>query len=150
MSTITETKTSLPAGTWNVDPVHSQIGFAVEYVVGTFRGSFSPLEAKLEVGEDGSATLTGATGPEGTRIGDPGSGTGTSRGSTGATPSGGAACAGTPKPHLPARAVASRVRRRRPQPCGPGAAPTSRSWRLWCSAWPGSRWRPSRCSASGA
>src|SRR6476646_7956556 len=70
MSTITETKTSLPAGTWNVDPVHSQIGFAVEYVVGTFRGSFSPLEAKLAVGEDGSATLTGATPVSGVKVQD--------------------------------------------------------------------------------
>ena len=42
MSTITATQTRLPTGTWNVDPVHSQVGFAVDYLVGTFRGSFSP------------------------------------------------------------------------------------------------------------
>ena len=57
MSTITETRESLPVGTWSLDPVHSQIGFAVDYVVGTFRGSFSPVEAKLDVGEDGALSL---------------------------------------------------------------------------------------------
>ncbi len=41
------------AGTWTVDPVHSQVGFAVDYMVGTFRGSFSPVEATLAVAEDG-------------------------------------------------------------------------------------------------
>ena len=59
MTTITQTEQALPVGTWNVDPVHSQVGFAVEYIVGTFRGSFSPVDAKLVVSEDGSAILTG-------------------------------------------------------------------------------------------
>jgi polyisoprenoid-binding protein YceI len=58
MSTI-QTSTALPTGTWNLDPIHSQVGFAVEYMVGTFRGTFSPVEAELEVTEDGSAKLTG-------------------------------------------------------------------------------------------
>jgi polyisoprenoid-binding protein YceI len=59
MSTITPSRTALPTGTWNVDPVHSQVGFAVEYMIGTFRGSFSPVEAKLTVDEEGT-TLTGS------------------------------------------------------------------------------------------
>jgi polyisoprenoid-binding protein YceI len=54
------TETHLPTGTWQIDATHSQVGFAVEYMVGTFRGTFSPVEAKLEVAEDGSATLTGS------------------------------------------------------------------------------------------
>jgi polyisoprenoid-binding protein YceI len=70
MSTITETRESLPAGTWSLDPVHSQIGFAVDYVVGTFRGSFSPVEAKLDVGEDGSATLSGSAPVAGVKVQD--------------------------------------------------------------------------------
>ena len=70
MSTITETRQSLPVGTWNLDPVHSQIGFAVDYVVGTFRGSFSPAEAKLEVGEEGSAILTGSVPVTGVKVQD--------------------------------------------------------------------------------
>jgi polyisoprenoid-binding protein YceI len=70
VSTITETRNSLPTGAWNLDPVHSQIGFAVDYVVGTFRGSFSPVEAKLEVGDDGSAILTGSAPVTGVKVQD--------------------------------------------------------------------------------
>ena len=70
MSTITQTKESLPTGTWTVDPVHSQVGFAVDYVVGTFRGSFSPLEARLDVAEDGSATLIGSVPVTGVKVQD--------------------------------------------------------------------------------
>ena len=60
MSTITIQKTELPVGTWDVDPVHSQVGFAVDYMVGTFRGSFSPVEGTLSVAEDGHVTLSGS------------------------------------------------------------------------------------------
>ena len=69
MSTI-ESTTALPVGAWNVDPVHSQVGFAVEYVVGTFRGSFSPVDAKLDVGETGGAMLTGKAPVSGIRVQD--------------------------------------------------------------------------------
>src|SRR5690242_12313633 len=69
MSTI-ETTTALPVGAWNVDPVHSQVGFAVEYVVGTFRGSFSPVDAKLDVAEDGAATLSGKAPVSGVKVQD--------------------------------------------------------------------------------
>ena len=60
MSTITATETRLPTGTWNLDPVHSQVGFAVDYMVGTFRGSFSPVEGTLAVTDDGAAELKGS------------------------------------------------------------------------------------------
>ena len=47
MST-TEQITQIPTGTWNLDPVHSSIGFAVRYNgVGTFRGTFDDLDATL-------------------------------------------------------------------------------------------------------
>ncbi len=49
MSTVAQAPKTLPAGAWNADPVHSHVGFAVEYLVGTFHGSFSPVEATLEV-----------------------------------------------------------------------------------------------------
>ena len=40
--------TSIPTGTWSLDPVHSSTGFAVPYAgVGTFRGSFAEFDAKL-------------------------------------------------------------------------------------------------------
>jgi polyisoprenoid-binding protein YceI len=68
-STITEART-LPTGTWHVDPTHSQVGFEVEYMVGTFRGSFSPVEATLAVDEDGTATLTGSARAENVKVQD--------------------------------------------------------------------------------
>jgi polyisoprenoid-binding protein YceI len=68
MSTAT-TQTTLPAGTWNVDPVHSTVGFAVDYMVGTFNGSFSPVDAAVEVTEDGQ-TLTGTAPVAGVKVQD--------------------------------------------------------------------------------
>ncbi len=65
-----DTPRALPAGTWTVDPVHSQVGFAVGYHVGTFRGSFTPVDAKLEVGEDGAAKLSGSVAVSGVRVQD--------------------------------------------------------------------------------
>ena len=39
---------AIPTGTWNLDPVHSSIGFAVQYAgVGTFRGTFDEFDATL-------------------------------------------------------------------------------------------------------
>ena len=68
MSTITSTE--LPTGTWQVDATHSQVGFAVPYLVGTFRGSFSPVEAALVVDENGGAELTGSAPVEGIKVQD--------------------------------------------------------------------------------
>ena len=36
---------AVPAGTWAVDKVHSDVGFAVDYMAGTFTGSFSDFDA---------------------------------------------------------------------------------------------------------
>jgi polyisoprenoid-binding protein YceI len=47
MSNTAQTQ-QIPTGTWSVDPVHSNIGFAVSYAgVGTFRGTFKEFDAKL-------------------------------------------------------------------------------------------------------
>src|SRR5436853_1008584 len=71
VSTSTLSKqTELPAGRWALDSVHSQVGFSVDYHVGTFRGSFSPVTARLEVGEDGAAVLTGSTPVTGVKVQD--------------------------------------------------------------------------------
>ncbi len=59
-TTINET-TRLPVGTWQLDPAHSRVEFSVAYMGGKFRGTFQPFEAKLEVGDDGEATLEGKT-----------------------------------------------------------------------------------------
>ena len=57
MSTIEQTQT-LPTGTWSVDPVHSEIGFSIDYMAGTFRGSFSRFSAAVEDGRiTGSADV---------------------------------------------------------------------------------------------
>ena len=68
MTTIAETRQSLPTGTWNVDPVHSQVAFAVDYLVGTFRGTFSPFGADLEVRDDGEAHLEGSAPVAGVKV----------------------------------------------------------------------------------
>jgi len=52
MSTTT-TSTAIPAGTWNVDPAHSKVGFAVKHMgIATVRGEFKQFAGTLEVGED--------------------------------------------------------------------------------------------------
>ena len=40
----------LPSGTWQVDKVHSSIGFAVDYMAGTFHGTFSDFDAAVTEG----------------------------------------------------------------------------------------------------
>ncbi len=45
----TETQ-ALPAGTWSVDKVHSNVGFAVDYMAGTFTGTFSDFDAVVTGG----------------------------------------------------------------------------------------------------
>ncbi len=60
MSTATQQATkTIPAGTWQTDPVHSSVGFAVRHmVVSTFHGALPEFHAVLtSTPED--ATLTG-------------------------------------------------------------------------------------------
>ena len=59
MSTTTEIRPSLPTGSWHLDPVHSSIGFEVEYMVGAFRGQFREVDATLDV-DDAGTRLAGA------------------------------------------------------------------------------------------
>ena len=47
-----------PAGTWQLDPVHSQVGFEIGYLSGTFKGQFREFDGKLVVHGD-EATLEG-------------------------------------------------------------------------------------------
>ena len=48
-----------PPGTWQLDPVHSHVGFEVVYLSGTFKGQFRDFEGKLVVDGD-EATLEGS------------------------------------------------------------------------------------------
>jgi polyisoprenoid-binding protein YceI len=49
--TTTEQATTVPTGTWAIDPVHTDVGFAVRYAgIGTFRGTFAEIDASLAEG----------------------------------------------------------------------------------------------------
>jgi len=56
--TTTEVQQALPTGTWQLDPVHSAVGFEVPYLGGTFKGQFREAQAHLVV-EATQATLAG-------------------------------------------------------------------------------------------
>ena len=64
MST-TETR-ALPAGTWTVDPVHSSVGFGVEYMAGTFTGTFNEFDVAVADG-----VLTGSAKVASVQVKDP-------------------------------------------------------------------------------
>jgi polyisoprenoid-binding protein YceI len=51
-------ESTIPAGTWQTDPVHSSVGFAVRHAVGTFRGGFGQFDASLS-DASGETRLTG-------------------------------------------------------------------------------------------
>jgi polyisoprenoid-binding protein YceI len=70
VSTIAQSQDTLPVGTWGIDPVHSHVNFGVEYMVGTFRGSFSPVDAQLVVADDGSVELAGSAKVESIKVQD--------------------------------------------------------------------------------
>jgi polyisoprenoid-binding protein YceI len=59
MTITTDTRQVIPTGTWTLDPVHSTIGFELDYMVGAFRGEFRDVEAKL-VSDDEGARLGGS------------------------------------------------------------------------------------------
>jgi polyisoprenoid-binding protein YceI len=58
MTTTVDFRRSLE-GTWELDPVHSSIGFEVPYLSGTFKGQFREAQAKLAV-HDGILDLDGS------------------------------------------------------------------------------------------
>src|SRR3954451_13812718 len=62
----TDTQQAVPTGTWTVDKVHSDVGFAVDYLAGTFTGSFSDFDAKLTDG-----TLKGSAQVASVQVKDP-------------------------------------------------------------------------------
>ncbi|EHI11778.1 YceI family protein [Mycolicibacterium thermoresistibile] len=56
MTTAAETR--LSAGTWNIDPVHSTVGFSVRHLmVSKVRGTFDRFNGAIEVAEDGTASV---------------------------------------------------------------------------------------------
>jgi polyisoprenoid-binding protein YceI len=63
MTTTTATAapvTAIPAGIWDIDPIHSTIGFEVKHFgVSTFRGRFNGYEGTLEVSDAGLERVSG-------------------------------------------------------------------------------------------
>ena len=59
MSITTDTHQALPVGTWSLDPIHSTIGFEVDYLSGAFRGQFREVTAELGA-EGETPVLTGS------------------------------------------------------------------------------------------
>lgn len=59
MSTTTE-GTRIESGTYNIDTVHSGVGFEVKHLgISTFRGSFAGFSGSIAVGEDGIERIAG-------------------------------------------------------------------------------------------
>ncbi|GAC58786.1 hypothetical protein GOHSU_50_00140 [Gordonia hirsuta DSM 44140 = NBRC 16056] len=53
----------LTAGTWNIDPVHSQVGFSVRHLmVSKVRGEFTDVSGAIVVAEDGSVSVSAEIG----------------------------------------------------------------------------------------
>jgi polyisoprenoid-binding protein YceI len=54
---VTSGSTTIPTGTWNVDPAHSSVGFAVKHMgIATVRGNFGEFEGTLAIGDDLSSS----------------------------------------------------------------------------------------------
>ena len=62
---ITETE-ALPAGSWALDKIHSNVGFAVDYMAGTFAGTFGDVDASVADG-----VLRGSARVASVRVKDP-------------------------------------------------------------------------------
>ena len=64
-----QAESTIPTGTWQSDPVHSSVGFAVKHVVGTFRGTFEDFEASLS-DASGSPQVSGRAKVESLQVKD--------------------------------------------------------------------------------
>jgi polyisoprenoid-binding protein YceI len=57
----TATAQSIGTGTWQIDPIHSHVGFAVKHmVVSNFRARFEDYDGALSVDEGGAPRLEGS------------------------------------------------------------------------------------------
>ncbi len=62
MSIATETFTSdIAAGTWKIDPTHSEVGFTVRHLMSKVRGQFTKFEGSLTTGTSLEDTRASAT-----------------------------------------------------------------------------------------
>jgi polyisoprenoid-binding protein YceI len=51
-------QTEVPAGTWAIDPSHSEVGFTARHLMSKVRGLFEKFEGAIVTGENPSATAT--------------------------------------------------------------------------------------------
>ena len=56
--TTAQAESTIPTGSWQSDPIHSSIGFAVKHMVGTFRGTFKEFDARVS-DASGSPEISG-------------------------------------------------------------------------------------------
>ncbi|MCR8899729.1 YceI family protein [Gordonia sp. GONU] len=58
MTAATTVKAPIPAGTWNIDAVHSAVGFSVKHLmVSKVRGTFDTFSGTITVAEDGTPAV---------------------------------------------------------------------------------------------
>jgi polyisoprenoid-binding protein YceI len=58
MSIDVQNTLGVQAGTWNIDPSHSEIGFTARHLMSKVRGLFEKFEGQIVTGEQPSATAT--------------------------------------------------------------------------------------------
>jgi polyisoprenoid-binding protein YceI len=49
---VSATDLGLTAGTWNVDPTHSEVAFSIRHLMTKVRGSFTDFSGSVEIAED--------------------------------------------------------------------------------------------------
>jgi polyisoprenoid-binding protein YceI len=65
----TALQTALPTGTWGTDTTHSTAGFAIKYMVSTFRSEFTDVDVQLDTTGD-EPKLTGSVAPDSIQVKD--------------------------------------------------------------------------------
>ncbi|MEV4254329.1 YceI family protein [Spirillospora sp. NPDC049652] len=58
--TLAATELGLTAGTWNIDPVHSEVTFAIRHLMTKVRGSFTDFSGAVQIAEDVAASTATA------------------------------------------------------------------------------------------
>ncbi|MFC4909051.1 YceI family protein [Actinomadura gamaensis] len=58
--TLAATELGLTAGTWNIDPAHSEVTFAIRHLMTKVRGSFTDFSGAVEIADDVAASTATA------------------------------------------------------------------------------------------
>ncbi|RFU43577.1 polyisoprenoid-binding protein [Actinomadura logoneensis] len=58
--TIAATELGLTAGTWNIDPAHSEVTFAIRHLMTKVRGSFTDFSGAVQIADDVAASTATA------------------------------------------------------------------------------------------